>query len=95
MSHFQAHFLNLGSFLYQSTLASQPTETKVVMTGSSSSNGVVVQPLKDDETWIEVSNKSNQTPSHWDYDNMISQEKVKGRSNEVVTRMRWQGLNHL
>ena len=56
----------------------------VMATGSSSSNGVVVQPLKDDETWIEVSNKSNQTPSHWDYDNMISQEKVNEGSFELM-----------
>jgi hypothetical protein len=38
--------------------------------------GKVVPAMNDDETWIEVSNKSNQTPSHWVYDDMITKEQV-------------------
>lgn len=33
-------------------------------------------PLADDETWIEVTNKANQTPSHWVYDDMLNKEQV-------------------
>ena len=38
--------------------------------------GKVVPATNEDETWIEVSNKSNQTPSHWVYDDMITKEQV-------------------
>jgi len=55
---------------------------KVVNSNSNNSNsgngslGKVVPAINDDETWIEVSNKSNQTPSHWVYDDMITKEQV-------------------
>ena len=61
-----------------SLLDGQGSETKVI-TNSTGTNGsvVIVQPMTEDETWIEVSNKSNQTPSHWVYDDMITKDKVQ------------------
>ena len=62
--------------MYQNTLSlldAQNKGTKVISCRSVTND----QQITEDETWIEVTNKSNQTPSHWVYDDMITKDKVK------------------
>ena len=66
---------NPGSSLYKTTSPMVDEQNKEIK-AASCSNGIKVQPLTDDEAWIEVSNKSNQTPSHWVYDDMITKDQV-------------------
>ena len=56
-----------------SLLDAQNKDTKVISCRSVTND----QQITEDETWIEVTNKSNQTPSHWVYDDMIIKDKVK------------------
>ena len=76
--------------MYQPTsslLDGQGSDTKVISNNTGTKSMVIVQPVNEEETWIEVSNKSNQTPSHWVYDDMITKDKVYSPVQSKLMRL--------